>query len=181
MLAYHLIQRRGSAVDRRHERPERCPGRSWPTEPENVRKRRAAGRELGFSSLFAIFAGYMLIPLVGVVLFSVATTWFDTVLPVGYTLDHITETINDPLFVPTVGRSLIASLATIVVSVVLMTPVMFLHPRRRASAPADRRIPLAPAVRPADDRPRPLPDPDLLVAADRPVGDADAADPRRTS
>ena len=62
----------------------------------------------------------------GVVLFSVATTWFDTVLPVGYTLDHITETINDPLFVPTVGRSIIASLATIVVSVALMTPVMFL-------------------------------------------------------
>ena len=59
-------------------------------------------------------------------LFSLATTWFDTVLPVGYTLDHVTETINDPLFVPTVGRSLIASIFTILVSVILMTPVMFL-------------------------------------------------------
>jgi putative spermidine/putrescine transport system permease protein len=68
----------------------------------------------------------MLIPLVGVLLFSLATTWFDTVLPVGYTLDHVTETINDPLFIPTTGRSLIAAIATIVVSVILMTPVMFL-------------------------------------------------------
>jgi len=83
-------------------------------------------RELGFTFLFVVFAAYMLIPLVGVFLFSIATTWFDTVLPVGYTLEHVVETINDPLFVPTVGRSLIASLATIVVSVVLMTPVMFL-------------------------------------------------------
>lgn len=83
-------------------------------------------RELGFALLFIAFVGYMLIPLVGVFLFSVATTWFDTILPVGYTLEHFFETINDPLFIPTVGRSLIASLATIAVSVVLVTPVMFL-------------------------------------------------------
>jgi len=95
-------------------------------KPENVREETGRGREIGFLILFAIFAGYTLIPLVGVGLFSVATTWFDTVLPVGYTLDHITETLNDPLFVPTVGRSIIASLATIAVSVALMTPVMFL-------------------------------------------------------
>jgi putative spermidine/putrescine transport system permease protein len=82
--------------------------------------------ELGFSLLFVVFTAYMLIPLVGVFLFSIATTWFDTVLPVGYTLDHVVETINDPLFVPTVGRSLIASIATIALSVVLMTPVLFL-------------------------------------------------------
>jgi putative spermidine/putrescine transport system permease protein len=91
-----------------------------------IRTRRRAGHEIAFTLLFAIFAGYMLIPLVGVFLFSIATTWFDTVLPVGYTFEHVLETINDPLFVPTVGRSLIASIATIIVSVVLMTPVMFL-------------------------------------------------------
>ena len=87
---------------------------------------RRKGREIGFTLLFVIFTGYMLIPLVGVFLFSIATTWFDTVLPVGYTLEHVVETINDPLFVPTVGRSLIASVFTIIVSVILMTPVMFL-------------------------------------------------------
>jgi putative spermidine/putrescine transport system permease protein len=91
-----------------------------------IRTRRRAGHEIAFTLLFAVFAGYMLIPLVGVFLFSIATTWFDTVLPVGYTFEHVLETINDPLFVPTVGRSLIASIATIIVSVVLMTPVMFL-------------------------------------------------------
>lgn len=87
---------------------------------------RRQGREVGFTVLFVLFTGYMLIPLLGVLLFSVATTWFDTVLPVGYTLDHVTETINDPLFIPTVGRSLIASVFTILVSIILMTPVMFL-------------------------------------------------------
>ena len=67
----------------------------------------AGGREIAFSLLFLVFALYLLFPLVGVFLFSIATTWFDTVLPAGYTLDHVTATINDPLFVPTVGRSLI--------------------------------------------------------------------------
>lgn len=87
---------------------------------------RRGRHEFGFSLLFVAFAGYMLIPLVGVLLFSFATTWFDTILPVGYTFEHFFETVQDPLFIPTVGRSLIASIATIVVSVVLMTPVLFL-------------------------------------------------------
>lgn len=84
------------------------------------------GSELGFTLLFVLFTAYMLVPLFGVFLFSIATTWFDTILPVGYTLEHFTETVSDPLFVPTVGRSLIASIATIVVSVILMTPVVYL-------------------------------------------------------
>jgi putative spermidine/putrescine transport system permease protein len=87
---------------------------------------RRRSRELGYAVLFAIFAGYMLIPLAGVFMFSIATTWYNTVLPEGYTLEHVIETIEDPLFVPTIGRSLIASVATIAVSVVLMTPTMFL-------------------------------------------------------
>ena len=87
---------------------------------------RRAGHEFGFNLMFLAFGAYMMIPLLGVLLFSLATTWFDTILPVGYTLDHVVETINDPLFIPTTGRSLIAAIATIVVSVVLMTPVMFL-------------------------------------------------------
>ncbi len=91
-----------------------------------VAARRRGGREVGFTLLFAVFSAYMLVPLVGVLLFSLATTWFDTILPVGYTLDHVTETINDPLFIPTTGRSLIASIATIGVSLVLVTPVMYL-------------------------------------------------------
>ncbi|HEY3523891.1 MAG TPA: ABC transporter permease subunit [Candidatus Limnocylindrales bacterium] len=87
---------------------------------------RRQSRELGYIAMFAVFTAYMLIPLVGTLLFSVATTWFNTILPEGYTFEHVFETINDPLFVPTVGRSLIASIATIAVSVVLMTPMMFL-------------------------------------------------------
>jgi putative spermidine/putrescine transport system permease protein len=83
-------------------------------------------RELGFTILFVVFIGYMLFPLVGVFLFSIATTWFDTVLPAGYTTKHIQDTIGDPLFIPTMGRSLIASIATIAVSVILMTPTLYL-------------------------------------------------------
>ncbi|HET7494362.1 MAG TPA: ABC transporter permease subunit [Candidatus Limnocylindrales bacterium] len=83
-------------------------------------------RELGFTILFVVFIGYMLFPLVGVFLFSIATTWFDTVLPAGYTTKHIQDTIGDPLFIPTMGRSLVASIATIAVSVILMTPTLYL-------------------------------------------------------
>jgi putative spermidine/putrescine transport system permease protein len=83
-------------------------------------------RELGFTILFVVFIGYMLFPLVGVFLFSIATTWFDTVLPAGYTTKHIQDTIGDPLFIPTMSRSLIASIATIAVSVILMTPTLYL-------------------------------------------------------
>ncbi len=91
-----------------------------------VARPRRGGSELGFTLLFVLFTAYMLVPLFGVFLFSIATTWFDTILPVGYTLEHFFETVNDPLFIPTVGRSLIASIATIVVSVILMTPVVYL-------------------------------------------------------
>ncbi|HUQ79069.1 MAG TPA: ABC transporter permease subunit [Patescibacteria group bacterium] len=91
-----------------------------------LQTRRGGRGEPAFTILFLAFSLYMLVPLFGVFLFSIATTWFDTILPVGYTFEHVVETINDPLFVPTVGRSLIASIATIVVSVVLMTPVLFL-------------------------------------------------------
>jgi len=86
----------------------------------------AGVRELGFTILFIVFIGYMLFPLVGVFLFSIATTWFDTVLPAGYTTKHIQDTIGDPLFIPTMSRSLIASIATIAVSVILMTPTLYL-------------------------------------------------------
>jgi putative spermidine/putrescine transport system permease protein len=100
--------------------------------PATLANERAVARpgrrraELGFGVMFAVFTAYMLIPLVGVFLFSIATTWFDTILPVGYTTEHFWETVNDPLFVPTVGRSLIASIATILLSAALMTPVLFL-------------------------------------------------------
>ena len=55
-------------------------------QPDEVRQEKRRGPEIGFLVLFAIFTGYMLIPLVGVGLFSVATTWFDTVLPARTTL-----------------------------------------------------------------------------------------------
>lgn len=91
-----------------------------------VESPRRGYQDLGFTLLFVLFTLYMLFPLVGVFLFSIATTWFNTILPVGYTLDHVLETVSDPLFMPTVGRSLIASIATVIVSVVLMTPVVYL-------------------------------------------------------
>lgn len=93
---------------------------------EHLERSRGGVQELGFTILFVVFIGYMLFPLVGVFLFSVATTWFDTVLPAGYTTQHIQDTVGDPLFIPTMGRSLIASIATIAVSVVLMTPTLYL-------------------------------------------------------
>jgi putative spermidine/putrescine transport system permease protein len=75
--------------------------------------------------MFGAFVTYMLVPLFGAFLFSVATVWVDTVLPEGYTWRYWSETVNDPLFVPTFSRSMIASVATIAFSVALMTPTLY--------------------------------------------------------
>src|SRR5204863_5086847 len=78
----------GPAVDPRMSVLSDAPAVIAKQQPAEVSRPRQ-GREIGFLLLFLVFTGYMLIPLLGVGLFSVATTWFDTVLPVGYTFDHV--------------------------------------------------------------------------------------------
>lgn len=55
------------------------------------------------------------IPHLGVIISSVATDWYDSVRPEGYTADHYQEALGHPLVVPSIQNSLkYASLATLV-------------------------------------------------------------------
>lgn len=76
-------------------------------------------------ALYLGFALYLIVPIVGLVLFAIATVWNRTVLPEGITFEYVVMAITDPLFLPTFGRSLVASVATIALSVALLTPTVY--------------------------------------------------------
>lgn len=107
------------------------------------------GREAVFLALFLIFALYLIVPMIGMWLFSVGDSWIDTVLPRRFTLDYWTAAINNPLFVQTFSRSLIASGGTIALSLVLMTPTLFvLHVAAPRLRPFVEVVSLAPFALP---------------------------------
>ena len=107
------------------------------------------GREAGFLALFLIFALYLIVPMIGMALFSVGDSWIDTVLPRRFTLDYWTAALNNPLFVQTFSRSLIASAGTIALSLVLMTPTLFvLHVAAPRLRPFVEVVSLAPFALP---------------------------------
>jgi putative spermidine/putrescine transport system permease protein len=107
-------------------------------------------RELGFGLLMLLFAAFLIVPMVGTVLFSISEGWVDTVIPTRYTPEYWINALRDPLFLPTVTRSVIASLATMVVSIVLMAPTLYiLHIGARRLRPAVEIISLAPFALPA--------------------------------
>ena len=82
--------------------------------------------ELGFWILFGAFVLYLLLPIVGMALYSVSRGWINTVLPPVYTLDYWVAAVTHPLFVPTFGRALVASFGTIALSLALLTPTLYL-------------------------------------------------------
>jgi putative spermidine/putrescine transport system permease protein len=107
------------------------------------------GREAGFLLLFLVFSLYVLIPLVGMALFSISDGWIDTVLPTTYTIDYWASALAQPLFVPTFTRSLIASLGTTVLCLALMTPTLFvIHVSVPRARPFVEFVSLAPFALP---------------------------------
>jgi putative spermidine/putrescine transport system permease protein len=107
------------------------------------------GREAGFLALFLVFALYLIVPMIGMALFSVGDSWIDTVLPRRFTLDYWTAAHNNPLFLQTFSRSFIASAGTIALSLVLMTPTLFvLHVAAPRLRPFVEVVSLAPFALP---------------------------------
>jgi putative spermidine/putrescine transport system permease protein len=110
----------------------------------------AHGRENGFMILLGAFAVFMVLPTVATILFSISEGWTDTILPTRYLPDYWINALTDPLFVPTITRSLLASLGTMVVSIVLMTPTLYvLHISARRLRPLAEVVSLAPFALPA--------------------------------
>ena len=107
-------------------------------------------RQLGFGVLLLAFAAFLIVPMVGTVLFSISEGWVDTVLPTRYTPEYWANALSDPLFLPTVTRSVIASLATMVVAILLMAPTLYvLHISAPRLRPAARTAPARSSPPPA--------------------------------
>lgn len=73
----------------------------------------------------ALFLFYMLLPIVSTYIFSVATRWDRTILPEGYTLEFYLRAFQTSYFVTTLRNSLILSVATILVSLVVIVPTVY--------------------------------------------------------
>jgi len=73
----------------------------------------------------ALFLFYMLLPIVSTYIFSVATRWDRTILPEGYTLEFYLRAFQTSYFVTTLRNSLILSVATILVSLIVIVPTVY--------------------------------------------------------
>ncbi len=105
--------------------------------------------QVGLVAMLAVFAALMLLPTLGTILFSVSEGWTDTILPTRFLPDYWIDALTDPLFLPTFTRAMIASVATMLVSVVLMAPTLYvLHVSARRLRPLAEFVSLAPFALP---------------------------------
>jgi putative spermidine/putrescine transport system permease protein len=75
--------------------------------------------------LFAVVAGYLLLPMLAVGLYSVATGWTSHVLPDGYSLAAWREGLTEPRLITAVVRTLVLALAVLVLDVTLVVPAVY--------------------------------------------------------
>lgn len=68
---------------------------------------------------------YLLVPLLGTLIYSFSTQWHKTILPEGLTLHWYAELFGDLAFLKAMGRSLILSFGATALSLVIMVPAIF--------------------------------------------------------
>lgn len=82
------------------------------------------------------FLFYMLVPIISTYVFSVATRWDRTILPEGYTLEFYKRAFEASYFTTTLRNSLILSLATVLVSLLIIVPTVYwVHTRLGRAKP----------------------------------------------
>lgn len=95
-----------------------------PQKPK--RETKTGVRPAGWQILsIALFLLYMLLPIVSTYVFSVATRWDRTILPEGYTIEFYIRSFQTSYFIITLRNSLILSLATILVSLIVIVPTVY--------------------------------------------------------
>lgn len=77
-------------------------------------------------TIIAIVLLYLFLPLFATFLYSIATDWYKTVLPEGYTLQAYADLYADPRFLEALGRTLLVCGVTIVASLLTMVPSIFI-------------------------------------------------------
>lgn len=68
---------------------------------------------------------YLFIPLLATFLYSIATDWYRTILPEGYTLRWYVELYRDPRFLEAIMRTLWVTLLAVGLSVMIMVPTVY--------------------------------------------------------
>lgn len=71
------------------------------------------------------FLFYMLVPIISTYIFSVATRWDRTILPEGFTLEFYKRAFAASYFTITLRNSLILSMATVLVSLLVIVPTVY--------------------------------------------------------
>jgi len=92
-----------------------------PVRETNTKIRPAGWQILSIS----FFLFYMLLPIVSTYVFSVATRWDRTILPEGYTIEFYIRAFQTSYFIITLRNSLILSVATILVSLIVIVPTVY--------------------------------------------------------
>jgi putative spermidine/putrescine transport system permease protein len=75
--------------------------------------------------LFSVLSVYLLLPVLAVLLYSLATRWTAHVLPDGYTLEHWIDGLNDPRLVAAFIRSVVLGAGVVVLDVALVVPAAY--------------------------------------------------------
>lgn len=96
---------------------------------------------------FAGLVGYFVVPIVALLLFSLASRWTTTVLPDGYTAAHWMGAFADPRLVPAFGRSFILAATAVALDIALVVPAAYWmrvrNPRIRTVIEVAAAIPFA--------------------------------------
>jgi putative spermidine/putrescine transport system permease protein len=97
------------------------------------KKVRPAGWQMVMVGFFIV---YMFVPIISTYVFSIATRWDRTILPEGYTLEFYQRAVDASYFMITLRNSLILSLATVLVSLLIIVPTVYwVHTRLGRAKP----------------------------------------------
>ena len=98
-----------------------------PASPAWLGALRSARPRGGLFALLLLGAAvlYILVPMLAVVLYSVATRWTANILPDGYTVTHWMDALADARFRTVLGRSFGLAVATAVLDLLLVAPAAY--------------------------------------------------------
>jgi putative spermidine/putrescine transport system permease protein len=82
------------------------------------------------------FVIYMVLPIIATYIFSIATRWDRTIMPEGYSLEGYQIAIKNPYFLVTLKNSLVLSIASVLVSLLIVVPTVYwVHVRLHSAKP----------------------------------------------
>nr|MBA3779377.1 ABC transporter permease subunit [Chloroflexota bacterium] len=108
---------------------------------------RLPGQRIGAWLLFGLLAIYLLLPLLSLLLYSLATVWRANILPDGYTASHWLEAFSSPRVVGAFLRSTIVATVVVLLDIALVVPAAYWarvrNPRVRTIVELSAAIPFA--------------------------------------